>query len=153
MSRKTITLLTLSAMLAATASAGEIKVHVWPTYFRPLEILAVPVLMDTGYWVRIRDPGPIRLRQRDINTYTGCVNLQVECNFNLQMWCRLTPTGAVPGNYSWTMDPAEVRMPGAPPSPMPKVCVTLRNADLRIMPAGARDVQVATVVVSVAPLY
>jgi len=151
MSRKTIALLSLLALPALTASAGDINVSVWPARFQPLEVVAVPVVMDIGFWIRIWDPGAIRLQQQTVRTFSGCVDLRVACNFNAELSCAVTPTGAVPGRYAVSMTPHDVYVPGAPPYPMPVLCVTLTDADLRRQPGGVRNVHVATVIVKVIP--
>lgn len=151
MLRRRFPVLVLSMTLAVAASAGEIQVPVWPTRFVPLEVTSIPVIMDIGFWIRIRDPGPIRLIQQSIRTYMGCVDLEVETNTNIRLSCAVTGTGAVPGTYSASMTPVDVDIPGAPPHARPTLCVTLRDADLRGVSGGMRNVHVATVVVKVVP--
>jgi hypothetical protein len=151
MAQKILAVIAWVAVSTATASAGEIRLPSWPSRYQPLEILDVPVVMDLGFFVRIKDPGPIKLQQQSINIYSGCVNLLVESNFDLRLDSKVVPTGAVPGMYSSSIIPPDVDAPGAPPDTIPVLCVKLQNPDLRGRPGGARNVHVATVVISVAP--
>jgi hypothetical protein len=151
MSRSTVALLALLTIPAMTASGGDVRLWQWPVGYQPVEVAAIPVVMDVGFWMRVWDPGAIQLRQQTMRTYTGCVNLRMECNFNAWLSWSITPTGAVPGRYSCTLDPQDVYAPGCPPYEMPTLCVTLDEADLRLQPGGARSVHVATVVLRVIP--
>lgn len=141
----------LSATLAVTAWAGEIRLPVWPRRSVPLEVTSIPVVMDIAFWIRIRYPGPIKLHQQSLRTYSGCTNLEVDTNMNVRLSCSVTATGIVPGVYSCSLTPADVDAPGAPPYPQPTLCVTLRDADLRGVPGGLPNVHVATVIVRVIP--
>jgi hypothetical protein len=136
------------ALLAATAPAGEIKLHTWPTQFIPQEVTTIPVVMDVGFWMQIVNQNTkIKLVQIDIHTYEGCTDLQVVTNFNLTLSCSITPTGAISGQYSATIDGADIDVPGGTAT----VCAKLKNADLSGKPGGTKNVQVATVTIKVVP--
>ncbi len=139
------------ALLATTAQAGEIKIHDWPCEFIFQELSTIPVVMDVGYWVRIKDQNKlkIKLQQKDIHTYEGCTDMKVECNLNITLSCSISATGAVPGNYSCNLDPADVDTPGGTVT----VCAKLRNADLSKTPGGSKNVHVATVTIKVMPRF
>ena len=49
------------ALLAVAAQAGEIKYHEWPCAPIPQEITTIPVVMDVGYWVRIKDQDKLKI--------------------------------------------------------------------------------------------
>jgi hypothetical protein len=85
--------------------------------------------------------------QIDIHTYEGCTDLQVVTNFNLTLSCSITPTGAIAGQYSATIDGADIDVPGGTAT----VCAKLKNADLSGKPGGTKNVQVATVTIKVVP--
>ena len=137
-------------LLAMTAQAGEIKTYDWPCQFISQELTTIPVVMDVGYWVRIKDQNKlkIKLQQKDIHTYEGCTDMKVECNLNITLSSSISATGAVPGNYSCSLDPADIDSPGGTVT----VCAKLTNADLSKTPGGSKDVHVATVLIKVKPI-
>ncbi len=139
------------ALLAAGVQAGEIKTHEWPTTFVPLEITAIPVVMDIGFYIRIKDQDKLRIKlvqdELDIHKFKGCVDMVVESNFNLVLSASISKTGAIAGDYSVSLDPS-IANAG---STIVKVCATLTNAVLTGQLAGTKDVQVATVKIKVKP--
>jgi len=141
----------VAALLAAVVQAGEIKTHDWPTQFVPLEITSIPVVMDIGYYIRIKDQDKLRIKlvqdELNIHTFKGCVDMVVESNFNFVLSASITKTGAVAGDYSVTIDPTT----GQSGSTTVKVCAELKNAELTGQLAGTKDVQVATVKIKVKP--
>ncbi len=148
MPRKSLFIGLLVALLAAAAPAGQIKVHQWPTKFIPQEVTSIPVVMDVGYWMEIVNQNvKIKLVQINIHTYEGCVDLKVRTNFNLTMSASITPTGAISGNYSCSIEEPDVDAPGGDRT----VCAKLRNANLSGQPGGSRNVHVATVTIRVVP--
>jgi len=140
------------AMLAVSVQAGEIKTHEWPCQFVALEITSIPVVMDVGYFVRIKNQSSLRIKliqdEQDIHKFKGCTDMVVESNFNLALSASITKTGAIDGSYSVTLDPTDCNSG----STTVKVCATLSNANLTGQPAGTKDVQVATVKIKVKPL-
>jgi len=148
MPRRSVFIALMVAMLAAAAPAGEIKTREWPTEFIPLEVAAVPVVMDIGFWVEIvKQDIKIKLIQVSIHKYEGCVNLQVRTNFNLTLSSEITPTGVIGGKYSSWIEGPDINTPGG----TAKLCARLIDADLMGKPGGTKDVHVATVVVKVVP--
>lgn len=136
------------ALLATTAPAGEIKLHIWPTQFIPQEVTTIPVLMDVGFWMEIVNQNTkIKLQQIDIHTYEGCTDLQVRTNFNLTLSCSIKPTGTIAGQYSASINNPDINAPGGTAT----VCAKLKNADLSGKPGGTKNVQVATVTIKVVP--
>ena len=140
-----------AALLAAGVQAGEIKTHTWPVQFVPLEITSVPVVMDVGFYVRIKDQDKLRIKlvqnEQDIHSFRGCVDMIVESNFDLVLSATITKTGAIPGDYSVSLD----HTTAGSGSTTVKVCAELKNASLAGQPAGTKDVQVATVKIKVKP--
>jgi hypothetical protein len=154
MLKKSLFAVAVVALLAATAPAGEIKIHNWPTTFVPQELTDIPVLMDVGYWVYIKDQHKlkIKLSQQSITEYSGCTDVAIQCNFSLATTCSISATGAVPGKYSCktlggTDGDGSLDSPGG----TIQVCAYLKEAKLVGTPGGQKDIHVATVTLKVAP--
>jgi hypothetical protein len=151
MLKRNVVAVTVAALLAAGVQAGEIKIHTWPVMFVPLEITSIPVVMDVGFWVNIKDQDKLKIKlvqdDLDIHKFKGCCDMVVENNFNLVLSCSISGTGAVPGDYSCSVDPANLPPGGG----TVKACATLMNADLSKTPGNTKDVQVATVKIKVKP--
>ena len=149
MLRARLSIVALVIFLASFARAGEIKTHQWPTQFVPVEVASFPVVMDIGFWMEIVNQGDIiRLHQVTVHRYEGCIDLRVRTNFPLIMSCVISPTGAVAGTYTASMQNASV----TPPNGIVTLCATLTNANLTGQPGGVTNVHVATVTVRVQPL-
>jgi hypothetical protein len=149
--KKSLFLVAAVALLAASAHAGEIKIHEWPCVFIKQEIpgLEIPVTMDVGYWVHIKDQDKIKIKlsQVSIHEYEGCTDMVVETNFNLSMSCTISPTGAVGGKYSCSVSPADIDAPGGTTT----VCAKLKEANLGDQAGGKKNVKVATIKIWVVP--
>ncbi len=147
-----VTSAAILAILATGVQAGEIKTHEWPCQFVALEITTIPVVMDIGYFVRIKNQSSLKIKlvqdEQDIHKFKGCTDMSVESNFNLTLSASISKTGAIDGNYSVTVDPTDCNSGNT----TVKVCATLSNANLTGQPAGTKDVQVATVKIRVKPL-
>jgi hypothetical protein len=104
--------------------------------------------MDVGFWMEIVNQNDvIKLQQITIHRYEGCIDVKVRCNFKLLLSSTITPTGAVGGTYTATIQNATI----FPPSGVAKLCVTLNNANLVGQPGGSKNVHVATVTLKVVP--
>jgi len=149
MVKKSLFAVAAVALLAVAAQAGEIKIHEWPCEFIFQEVAQIPVVMDVGFWVKIKDQDKlkIKLSQKSIHEYEGCTDINVECNFNITMSCSISATGAVPGSYSCSINPASLSAPGGTAT----VCAKLKDADLSKTPGGSKGVHVATVTIKVKP--
>ena len=149
MLKKSLFVVAAVALLAVSAQAGEIKLHSWPTTYVPQEITDIPVVMDVGYWVAIKDQDKlkIKLSQQSVHQYQGCTNMTVECNFNITLSCSITATGAVGGKYGCSVSPTDIDSPGG----TAQVCATLNEAKLGDQAGGTTNVQVATVTIKVVP--
>jgi hypothetical protein len=149
MLKKSLFVVALVAMLAVMAQAGEIKTHQWPTTYAAVPITEIPVVMDVGYWVKIKDQDKlkIKLNQDGIHDYSGCDDMKVQCNFNVILSCSISASGSVPGKYSCSISQPAIDAPGATVD----VCATLKEADLSKTPGGTNGIQVATVKISVIP--
>jgi len=151
MLKRSLIAVAVVALLAVGVQAGEIKTHDWPCQFVALEITSIPVVMDIGYYVRIKDQDKLKIKlvqdEVDIHKFKGCTDMVVEANFNLVLSASISATGAVAGDYSVSLDPSSLNAPGG----TVHVCATLANAVLTGQPAGTSDVQVATVKIKVKP--
>jgi len=82
--KKALLALAVVALLGVSAQAGEIKLHEWPCSFVSVEITSIPVVMDVGYWVKIKDQDKLRIKlvqsETDIHAFSGCTNMVVENN-------------------------------------------------------------------------
>lgn len=142
------------ALLAVAAQAGEIKYHEWPCAPVPQEITTIPVVMDVGYWVKIKDQDKLKitLGQESIHTYSGCTNATVETNTCLKFSCSISKVkkdnnDVVPGKYSCSVSPADIDAPGGTLT----VCAKIEEADLSKVPGGTKGVHVGNVTVKVVP--
>jgi len=149
--KKALVAMAVVALLSVGVQAGEIKTHDWPCTFVALEITSIPVVMDIGYYVRIKDQDKLSIKlvqdEQDIHKFKGCTDMVVESNFALVLSCSISKTGAIAGDYSCSVDPASI---GAGSNTV-KVCATLTNANLTGQAAGTSNVQVATVKIKVKP--
>jgi len=142
------------ALLAAAAQAGEIKYHEWPCAPIAQEITTIPVVMDVGYWVKIKDQDKLKitLKQDAIHDYSGCTSMAVETNSCLKFSCsisKIKKDGAdvVPGDYSCSVSPADIDAPGGTLT----ACAKIAKADLSKVPGGSKGVHVANLTVKVIP--
>jgi hypothetical protein len=152
--KKALFVVAAVALLAVAAQAGEIKYHEWPCAPIPQEITTIPVVMDVGYWVKIKDQGDLKitLTQDSIHVYSGCTNMAVETNTCLTFSASIAKTSVggqvvVPGDYSAWVSPANV------PSGSSTVaaCAKIVDADLSKVPGGSKGVNVGTVTIKVIP--
>lgn len=139
----------VSIVLISPAQAGEIKIHEWPTQFIPQEVTTIPVVMDVGFFIRIKDQDKLKIKllQKAISEYEGCTDMVVEANFNMTLTCSIAGTGAIAGDYSCTVAPANLDAPGGTVT----VCAKLKDANLTTVPGGTKNVHVATVTIKVIP--
>jgi hypothetical protein len=151
MLKRSLIAMAVVALLGVGVQAGEIKTHDWPCTFVALEITSIPVVMDIGYYVKIKDQDKLKIKlvqdEGNIHKFTGCTDMVVESNFALVLSCSISKTGAIAGDYSCSVTPADVAKGGG----TVKVCATLENAVLTGQDAGTKDVQVATVKIKVKP--
>jgi hypothetical protein len=151
MARNIILAAVIAVAIRASAQAGEIKFHEWPTAYVPQEVATIPVVMDIGYYISIlnQETLKIKLKQVSIKDYEGCTDMVVVSNFNLALSCHITSTGKVTGDYSCSVAPANLNSPGGTAT----VCAKLKNANLTQVPGGLKDVHVANVTIKVTPRF
>jgi hypothetical protein len=152
--KKALFAVAVVALLAVAAQAGEIKYHEWPCAPIPQEITTIPVVMDVGYWVKIKDQDKLKitLKQDSIHDYSGCTDAKVETNTCLKFSCSISKvqkdgSDVVPGDYSCSVSPANIDSPGGTIT----VCAKIAKADLSKVPGGTKGVHVGNVTVKVVP--
>jgi hypothetical protein len=141
-------------MLAGAAQAGEVKLHHWPCAFVPQKIFCIPVILDVGYWIRVKDQTKkkIELNQISIHEYDGCITFEIEANFNATLSCTIEKFAANDITQSDTVLSCSVAPANIGPGKTNiTVCAHITNANLANLPGGADDVQVATVCLWVVP--
>jgi hypothetical protein len=154
MLKRSLVAVAVVALLAMSVQAGEIKSHEWPCDYASLEIASIPVFMDIGWYIKIKDQDKLEIvlaqETGQINKFSGCTTMSIESNFNATFSCKATGNGQVPGDYSCSFPDGATVNAG---SSTLKVCARLVNANLAatLSPAGTKHVQVATVKISVKP--
>lgn len=152
MLKKSLFVAAAVAMLAVSVQAGEIKVHTWPTVFVKQEIATIPVVMDVGYWVVVKDQSSrkITLTQVDTRNFSGCTNITVENNFALTLTSSIGRDGPVGGSFSTDFGPGVSSVDLDPGSNTVQVCAYLNNADMKNS-NPKENVKVANVKIYVVP--
>jgi hypothetical protein len=155
MLKKGLFIVAAVAMLAMTAQAGEIKLHQWPCTLVPQEITTIPVYIDAGYYIYIKDQGNLRIDLTQVSgtvkNYTGSCTMQVKTNFNVQFSGSCTPlTGYSADAWNVSLSPSTL----APSTSEQPVVVTLNvvNLNLVALPGGVNDVLIANVKIKVVPI-
>jgi len=156
MLKKSLFVVAAVTLLAVAAQAGEIKIHNWPTNYIPQEVTEIPVLMDVGYWVSIKDQDKlkIKLQQKSIQLYEGCTDIKLSCNFDLTVsvdvvqYVDPVSGNKIDGKYSGSASPADVS-PGVEQTV--SICAKLDEAKLQTVTGGSKDVRVGTAKVKVVP--
>ena len=142
------------AMLAMTAQAGEIKLHQWPCTLVPQEITVIPVYLNAGYYIYIKDQSNLKIDLSQvtgsIKNYTGSCTMVVKTNFNVAFSCEVTPVAGYSAD-SWTATPSPATL--APSAAEQNVVITLDvvNLNLAAVPAGVNTL-IANVKVKVVPV-
>jgi hypothetical protein len=152
MLKKSLFVVAALAMLAVTAQAGSVKTHTWPTTFVAQELATIPVVMDVGYWVEVKNQNDIKitLTQVSVKTYEGCTDITVQNNFKLTLTCDIAKTGVVGGNFSCNFGADVSSVTLDPGANTVHVCAALVNADVHEQ-TPQNGVHVANVKLSVVP--
>jgi len=133
----------------------------WPAEYMYQDICVIPVEMDVGFWVKIEkcQDKKIELIQNKIHEYSGCVDVKVFTNVNVQFTCSIAALDAagnetgdkalmrIPGKYSCSVSPTDIDAPGGTVS----VCASLKEADLTAQAGGTNNLKVAVVHLQVRP--
>jgi hypothetical protein len=155
MLKKSLFAVALVAMVAVMAQAGEIKIHDWPTTTNwDKEIITtVPVVMDVGYWVKIKDQDKLKIKmaQNNVDEFEGCDNMTVQCNFDLNLYASIASNGEVGGSYStYFQESTTATQPVNAGQTTVHICAKLHDAKL-LDTIVTSELQVATITISVTP--
>jgi len=69
----------------------------WPVVFKFMPSCdRVKVVMNVGYFVSIKDCKKLKIKlgQDSISQYSGCVDFEIKCNFDLELGAGIKPTEA-----------------------------------------------------------
>ena len=156
MLKKSLLAVALVALLASMAPAGEIKLTNWPTVWATQDITKIPVLMDIGYWVLIKDQDKLKIKLTQTSAagagkhrYEGQTNVAIQCNFDMQLSTSISKVGSWAGGLESSVTPNTLSAGGG------TVTVKAVAKDVELgtggFLGGTKDVQVATVTLKVAP--
>jgi hypothetical protein len=109
--------LAVVALLATGVQAGEIKAHCWPTTFVSIEITTIPVVMDIGYYIVIRDQDALKIKIKqessNMRDFSGCLGqngaggpskMKVMTNFEAVLTASVAGTAGLAGDWKVSMD-------------------------------------------------
>lgn len=139
------------AVLATVAQAGYVKTHEWPTTYVPQELTTIPVWIDVGYYVEVKDQtkNKIKLYQKTgaPRDYVGDTTITIKNNFKLTLAASVSPkAGTIGGTFTVALDKSDLD-PG-----VNAVKVTVNGTNLAIENATAnQEAEVATVKITVVP--
>ena len=143
--RKLAFFLTLIA-LAMPVQAAKIGIV-------PLDDDTFDAILEVGYYIRILNDGPIRVRQdvsadNPYQTYSGCLLTNVECNFNAYLVVSAEATSPAGGQWAASVSP-DVCPAG---TTKVEICVLGTGVQVQNLLGGQVGVKVAEVTIQVAPL-
>ncbi len=143
--RKTVFLMALFAFVMPT-HADRIGII-------PLDNDTFDTILEIGYYIRIMNDGPIRVRQvphadNPFQTYSGCLLTDVECNFNAQLSVTAQATSVAGGQWEATVAPSIC--PAGTTSV--KICVQGLGVQAQHLIGGQVGVKVAEVTIQVVPI-
>jgi hypothetical protein len=123
----------------------------WPATYTAQPICVIPVKMDIGFWIKVNGCKDLvlKLKQVDIHTYKGTVDVSLVCNVNIKLsvsWSR-DDSKLSSGDSSTSVTPSSLAAPGGTVT----VMLQLSNVDLSTLPGGSNCVQVGTMTLKVAP--
>ena len=143
-----VSLALLPASIQATRRTGDFD----SILYSPQKACVIPVIMDIGMYVEILDIRnlSIKLKQVEFETFEGCTEIRIRNNFDLELGCRVKPTGLVPGDFSCSIDNPKVPLDLSENVAVRKVCVKAEKVKILSTPPGL-DVHVADVTITIVP--
>ena len=152
MLRKSLIVVILLSMLPISMQATGRTRDFDSILFTPQKMCVIPVKIDIGMYVEILDVQDlsIKLQQVEFDTYEGCTEIRIKSNFDLQLMCKIKPTGMVPGKYSCWIDNPKVPLDLSENVAVRNVCVKAENVKI-LYTAPGLDVHVADVTITVMP--
>jgi len=109
--------------------------------------------MDIGAYIIINDDGPIKVTndydsKDPFRTFTGCLETDVESNFNARLTPYAKAISAAEGDWEATITPFLIPAGNTPI----KICVTGKNVQVQRLQGGQTDVPVAEITIEVIPI-
>jgi hypothetical protein len=119
MVKKCLIAIALLAFLTTTVQAGDEAQDVWkfddhwPWVYLELEICQIPVYMDVGMYVDMKDCGKKKIEMKQVTCpdgrkfpcYSGCTDFEIRANFEVKLGTKLYRIGDVikvkDGNEYW----------------------------------------------------
>ena len=166
MVKKCLIAIALLAFLTTTVQAGDDAENPWkfddhwPWVYLELEICQIPVYMDVGMYVDLKDCGKksIVLKQVSCDTigkgsgdfpcYKGCTTVQIRANFEVKLGTKLYKIGDV--NKDWAVTLSTDIVPGDGNYHDSEECVTAWKAQIWKAAPGDK-VLVGEVAITVKP--
>lgn len=152
MLRKSLIVVTLLSLMPMSVQAKSVRRYLGFPLYLPSDTCVIPVTMDVGMYVEILDVRSysIKLQQVAFETFEGCTEIKIKSNFDLELGCKVKPTGRVPGDYSCWIDNPKVHLDLSENVSVRKVCVKADNVKVLYVPPG-EDIHVANVTVTIIP--
>jgi len=152
MLRKSLIVAALLLLMPMSIQAKSVRRYLGFPLYLPSDTCVIPVTMDVGMYVEILDVRSysIKLQQVAFGTFEGCTDIRIKSNFDLELMCKIKPTGRVPGDYSCWIDNPKVPLDLSENVAVRKVCVKADNVKVLYVPPG-EDIHVANVTVTVIP--
>jgi len=152
MLRKSLIGVILLLVLPISMQAKIMRGSFGSLLYLPEEKCVFPVVMDVGMYVEILDVKDlsIKLQQVEFDTYEGCTEIRIKSNFDLELMCKVKPTGMVPGEYSCSIDNPKVPLDLSENVAVRNVCVKAENVKI-LYTAPGLDVHVADITITVIP--
>ena len=119
------------------------------------EITTIPVVMDVGYWVRIKDQDKLKITlKQELDSLLLGLHHDDRRDQQLLDVLLLDRQGQAktarmwsPAIYGCSVSPANIDAPGGTLT----ACAKIDNADLSKVPGGSKGVHVANVTIKVVP--
>jgi hypothetical protein len=138
----------LLALLACVTPAQADRIGIIP-----LDNDTFDAILEIGYYIRIKNDGPIRVRQvphadNPYQTYSGCLISDVECNFNAQLSVSAQATSVAGGQWEATVSP-DICPSG---TTTVEICVQGKGVQVQHLVGGQVGIKVAEVTIQVVPI-
>ena len=152
MLRKSLIGITLLLVLPISMQAEIINGGFRSLLYLPEKKCVIPVVMDVGMYFEILDVKnmSIKLEQVEFDTFEGCTEIQIKSNFDLELVCKVKPTGRVPGQYTCSIDNPKVPLDLSENVTVRNICVKAEKVKV-LYTAPGLDVHVADVTLTVVP--
>jgi hypothetical protein len=166
MVKKSLIAIALLAFLATTVQAGDLAENPWkwddhwPWTYTALEICQIPVYMDVGYYVYLKECEKKKIVLKQVNCddigktaddfpcYLGCVSFEIRANFEVKLGTNLYKIGPVIKDWSASYDNDLV--PGDGAYHTRQLCVTAWKSEIWSASPGD-EVLVGEVAITVKP--